>query len=49
MTWAGEAIGQYREAADSLRSGIEDVPAEQREAEWMDEYRQALAYADERA
>lgn len=41
-------IGQYREAADSLRSGIEDVPAEQRDAEWMDEYRQALAYADER-
>jgi tetratricopeptide (TPR) repeat protein len=42
-------IGQYREAADSLRSGIEDIPPDQRDAEWMNEYRQALAYASERA
>jgi tetratricopeptide (TPR) repeat protein len=42
-------IGQYREAADSLRSGIEDIPADQRDAEWMNKYRQALAYASERA
>lgn len=41
-------IGQYREAADSLRSGIEEIPADQRDAEWMNEYREALAYASER-
>lgn len=38
-------IGQYREAADSLRSGIKDIPADQQDAEWMQEYRQALDYA----
>jgi len=42
-------VGQYRDAADSLRSGIEDIPEDQRDAEWMNEYRQALAYANERA
>jgi hypothetical protein len=42
-------IGQYQETADSLWRGIEDIPVDQRDAEWMDEYRQALAYADERA
>jgi tetratricopeptide (TPR) repeat protein len=42
-------IGQYRDAADSLRSGIEDIPADQVDAEWMNEYHEALAYADERS
>jgi hypothetical protein len=42
-------IGQYRDAADALKSGIEDMPADQCGAEWMNEYRQALAYASERA
>lgn len=38
-------IGQYREAADSLRSGIKDIPTDQQDAEWMQEYHQALDYA----
>ena len=42
-------IGQYRDAADSLRSGIEDIPADQQAAEWMNEYHQALAQASEHA
>ena len=42
-------IGQYRDAADSLRSGIQEMPADQSDAEWMNEYRQALAEAEERA
>lgn len=42
-------IGQYRDAADSLRSGIHDMPADQSDAEWMIEYRQALAQAEQRA
>lgn len=42
-------VGQYREAVDSLRSGLEDIPADQRDADWINEYRQALAYANERA
>ena len=42
-------IGQYRDAADSLRSGIQDIPADQQDAEWMNEYHQALAHASEHA
>ena len=42
-------IGQYRDAADSLRSGIQNIPADQQGAEWMNEYQQALSYASERA
>jgi hypothetical protein len=41
-------IGEFADAADSLRSGIENIPADQRDAEWMDKYRQALADASER-
>jgi hypothetical protein len=40
---AGATLGATRV------SGIEDIPAGQRGAEWMNEYRQALAYASERA
>ena len=42
-------IGEYRDAADSLRSGIEGITADQQGAEWMNEYQQALTYASERA
>jgi hypothetical protein len=47
MVWTKTSAAEGFGAADSLRSGIEDIPTDQREAEWMDEYRQALAYADE--
>jgi hypothetical protein len=43
------AIGDYRDAADSLSSGMAEIPADQRDAEWMREYQQALTYADERS
>lgn len=39
------AIGQYRDAADSIRSGMAELPADQQNAEWLDEYRQALDHA----
>ena len=39
------AIGQYRDAVDSLTSGMAELPADQRNAEWLDEYQQALDYA----
>lgn len=42
-------IGQHHDAADSLRSGIRDMPGEQSDAEWMNEYRQALAQAEQHA
>lgn len=40
------AIGENRDAADSLTSGIAGISADQRDAEWMEEYRQALARAE---
>jgi tetratricopeptide (TPR) repeat protein len=40
------AIGDYRDAADSLRSGIAEIPVDQRDAEWMRAYQEALTYAD---
>ena len=43
------SIGDYQDAADSLRSGLEDLPADQHDAEWLNEYWQALVYANERA
>ena len=46
---AQHAIGQYRDAADSIRSGIAELPADQQNAGWLDEYRQALGYADAQA
>jgi transcriptional regulator with XRE-family HTH domain len=36
------SIGQHRDAADSIGSGIAELPADQRHAQWLDEYRQAL-------
>jgi tetratricopeptide (TPR) repeat protein len=40
-------IGQHKAAADSLRSGIADIPEEQQAAEWLNEYREALTYAED--
>ena len=42
-------IGQYRDAVESLKSGIEGITPDQRDAEWMNEYRLALAQANEHA
>ena len=39
------SIGQYRDAVDSIRSGIAELPADQQNAEWLDEYQQALGHA----
>jgi hypothetical protein len=39
------AIGEHRDAADSLSSGIAGLPADQQGAEWMGEYQQALERA----
>jgi hypothetical protein len=36
------AIGQHRDAADSLASGMAGLPADQQSAEWLGEYKQAL-------
>jgi tetratricopeptide (TPR) repeat protein len=43
------AIGDYRDAAESLSSGMNEIPDEQRGAEWLHGYRQALAFARERS
>lgn len=40
------SIGQHQEAADSIRSGLADLPADQQQAEWVTEYRQALDQAE---
>lgn len=42
-------IGEYRDAVDMLGSGLEGMPADQRGAQWIREYMQALADAKERA
>ena len=42
-------LGEYRDAADLLRAGIAGVPADQRGAEWMREYEDALTFAQDRA
>jgi tetratricopeptide (TPR) repeat protein len=39
-------IGQYREAADSLRSGIAGITEDQQNSDWMKNYRNALARAE---
>lgn len=36
------SIGQYADASDSLRSGLNELPPDWEHAEWLDEYRQAL-------
>lgn len=41
-------IGEFADAAESLKTGIETIPADQRDAEWMNDYREALAEAEER-
>lgn len=39
------AIGNHRDAVDSITSAIAELPPEQQSAEWMDEYRAALDQA----
>lgn len=39
------SIGQHREAAESIRSGMAELPADQRDAGWMDEYKVALEHS----
>jgi hypothetical protein len=39
------AIGQYRDAVDSIRSEMAELPANQQNAEWLEEYQQALDHA----
>ena len=39
------ALGDTAAAADSLRAGLASLPADQRDAEWALEYRQALGRA----
>jgi tetratricopeptide (TPR) repeat protein len=43
------AIGDHRDAVESLKSGIEGIPADQRSAEWLGEYQRALSSAKERS
>jgi transcriptional regulator with XRE-family HTH domain len=42
-------IGEYRDAADMLSSGLDGMPPDQREAEWLHEYKDALTEAKDRA
>jgi transcriptional regulator with XRE-family HTH domain len=42
-------LGEFRDAAEMLRTGIEGIPADQRDAEWMAEYKNALAVAQDRS
>lgn len=48
---AQHSIGDYRDAADSIGSGMAELPADQQHAGWLDEYKIALeeASAHERA
>jgi tetratricopeptide (TPR) repeat protein len=39
------AIGQHRDAVDSISSGIAGLPTDQQNAEWLGEYREALDHA----
>ena len=39
------AIGQHDDAVDSLSSGMAELPPDQQNAEWLDEYQQALDHA----
>lgn len=41
-------IGEHRDAADMLAGGLAGMPADQREAEWLREYRLALVTAKDR-
>ncbi|TNY38251.1 helix-turn-helix domain-containing protein [Thermomonospora catenispora] len=42
-------IGEYGDAAELLRAGLDGMPADQRDSEWLDEYRDALTEAQERS
>jgi transcriptional regulator with XRE-family HTH domain len=42
-------IGEYRDAADMLAGGLDEMPADQRAAEWVREYEEALAQTKDRA
>ena len=39
---AQHAIGQHQDAVDAIRSGIAEIPADQQNAEWVDDYRKPL-------
>jgi transcriptional regulator with XRE-family HTH domain len=41
-------IGEYRDAADMIGRGLNAMPAEQRQAEWAQEYERAFADANDR-
>lgn len=43
------AIGEHRDAADSISSGLTSIPTDQQQAEWLDEYKQALNYSSTQA
>ena len=43
------AIGQHRDAVDSISSGIAELPADQQNAEWLDEYQQAFDRSKEQS
>lgn len=45
---AQHAIGDYRDAADSIRSGLAEIPADQQNSEWANEYRKVLDNATEK-
>jgi hypothetical protein len=42
-------LSEYRDAADLLRVGIAGIPADQRGAQWMREYEDALTVAQDHA
>jgi tetratricopeptide (TPR) repeat protein len=46
---AQHAIGEYRDAVDSIHSGLAELPADQQNAEWVDDYKQALDHAAEQS
>jgi tetratricopeptide (TPR) repeat protein len=43
------SVGQYRDAVDSISSGIAELPADQQNAEWLEEYQQVLEPCDRAA
>jgi tetratricopeptide (TPR) repeat protein len=40
------SIGEHQAAADSIRSGLADLPADQQQAEWLTEYHRALEQSE---
>lgn len=42
---AQNAIGAHRDAVDSIRSGMAELPIDQRNAEWLGEYKEALDHS----